>query len=263
MRMLRKWRRTGTTPAIAEIKIDDVVVTVSRKAIKNIYLRVDRRSGCARLSAPLRSSDVALNAIVRERLDWIKRHQAMAAVSPPAIRPRLLSGETHFYLGRPLELEVIEHDGRGSCVIHTGDRLQLGIRRRSRLEERQRAIHDWYRRELHSLVPPLIESWQAVMGVNVAEWRIKRMRTRWGTCNIRARRVWLNLELARYPAECLEYVVVHEMVHLLERSHNARFKSLMDKFLPDWRDRKRTLGRGLTPHYKQSDGDHDQINDCD
>ena len=101
------------------------------------------------------------------------------------------------------------------------------------------------------------------MGVPVAEWRVKRMRTRWGTCNIRARRIWLSLELAKHPVECLEYVVVHEMVHLLERRHNARFKSLMDKFLPDWRDRQRTLGGRHAGHYKQGDGDDDQIDACD
>lgn len=263
MKMLKKWRRAGTKLPTAEIKIDNVVVAVSRKAIKNIYLRVDRRSGLARLSAPLKSSDRELTTVVRERLDWIKRHQTQAAAAPPAYRPRFLTGETHFYLGQPLELEVIEHNRRGSRVIRTGDCLQLFVRRRSRFDERQRAIHDWYRRELRLLVPPLVEKWQPVMDVDVAEWRIKRMRTRWGTCNIRARRVWLSLELARYPIECLEYVVVHELAHLLERSHNARFKSLMNKFLPDWRDRKRTLGRRLAPHYKQSDGDHDQIDDCD
>jgi hypothetical protein len=89
------------------------------------------------------------------------------------------------------------------------------------------------------------------------------MRSRWGTCNIRARRIWLNLELAKYPPECLEYVVVHEMVHLLERSHNARFKSLMDRFLPDWRARKRTLGAGLGGNYNQGDGRDDQDDLCD
>lgn len=101
------------------------------------------------------------------------------------------------------------------------------------------------------------------MGTRVADWGVKRMRTRWGTCNIRARRIWLNLELAKHPAECLEYVVVHEMVHLLERYHNARFKALMDTFLPDWRERKRTLGGRLADHYKQGDGDDDQIDPCD
>lgn len=263
MKMLNKWRRAGKTPENTEIKLDSVVVAVSRKAIKNIYLRVDRRSGVARLSAPLRASDRELTAVVRERLDWIKRHQAQAAAAPAILRPRFQTGETHFFLGRPLELEVIERDGRGGRVEFHDHRLALHVRRRSRLDERQRAIHEWYRRELQSLVPPLVDKWQTEMRVSVAEWRIKQMRTRWGTCNIRARRIWLNLELAKYPVECLEYVIVHELVHLLERSHNARFKALMTRFLPDWPERKRTLGRHLTAHYKQGDGDHDQIDDCD
>jgi predicted metal-dependent hydrolase len=262
MKMLKKWRRAGTTPPIAEIKIDTVVVAVTRKRIKNIYLRVDRRNGRAQLSASVRSSDEELTAIVRQRIDWIKRHQAIAAARPPALRPRYISGETHLFLGEPLQLEVIEREGRGSRVIRVGGSMQLHIHRRSRFDQRQRAVHNWYRRELQGIVPPLVEKWQPVMGVQVAEWHVKRMRTRWGTCNIRARRVWLSLELVGHPIECLEYVVVHEMVHLLERSHNARFKSLMTKFLPDWRARQRTLGRGHAGHYKQGDGDHDQIDDC-
>jgi predicted metal-dependent hydrolase len=141
--------------------------------------------------------------------------------------------------------------------------LELHVRRRSRLDERQRTLHEWYRGELKLLIPPLVDKWQPLLGVSVAEWGVKRMRTRWGTCNIRARRIWLNLELAKCPVECLEFVVVHEMVHLLERRHSVRFKSLMDTFLPDWRERQRTLGGRLAAHYKQGDGDDDQIDPCD
>src|SRR3972149_192881 len=132
--------------------------------------------------------------------------------------------------------------GRGSVVVRSESCLELRLRRRSRLDERERALREWYRERLKAFTPPLVDKWQPVIGVAVAAWGVKRMRTRWGTCNIRARRIWLNLELAKHPAECLEYVVVHELVHLLERRHNARFKALLDGFLPDWRERQRTLG---------------------
>jgi predicted metal-dependent hydrolase len=261
--MLNNWLRSRRPTRSTEITADGVVIEVLRKRIKNFYLRVDRRAGRVRLSAPSNASDDEVASVVEKRLDWIKRHQAQAAAAPPIFRPRFLSGETHLYLGVPLRLEVVERTGRGSRVVYSGSTLQLQVRRRSRIDERQRAIHDWYRDRLGELVPPLVARWQPVMGVAVAEWRVKRMRTRWGTCNIRARRIWLSLELAKYPVECLEYVVVHEMVHLLERNHNARFKSLMDKFLPDWRERQRTLGRGLAGHYKQGDGNDDEIDLCD
>jgi len=261
--MLRNWRRPRKADLAGEITTDGVTIAITRKRIKNFYLRIDRGHGHVRMSVPQNASDDEVRSVVAKRIDWIKRQQARAAATPPVVRFRYLSGETHFYLGKPLRLEVVESDRRGSAVNRDQDSLTLTVRRRSRLDERERAIRNWYRNELQLLIPVLIAKWEPVMGVSVAESKVKRMRSRWGTCNIRARRIWLNLELAKYPPECLEYVVVHEMVHLLERSHNARFKSLMDRFLPDWRARKRTLGAGLGGNYNQGDGCDDQDDLCD
>lgn len=263
MKMLRNWLTARVPVRSPEITTDGVVVEVVRKHIKNFYLRVGRPQGRVRVSAPRGASDDEVRLVVARRMDWIKRQQAKIATAPPQMRPRYASGETHFFLGRPHRQEVVEHDGRSGSVVHTESTLELHVRRRSRIDERQRTLYEWYRCELKALIPPLVEKWQPAMGITVADWGVKRMRTRWGTCNIRARRIWLNLELAKHPAECLEYVVVHEMVHLLERNHNARFKALMDTFLPDWRERKRTLGGRRVGHYKQSDGDDDQIDPCD
>jgi predicted metal-dependent hydrolase len=263
MMMLRNWLSTRAPARSPEITIDGVVVDVVRKQIKNFYLRVDRTQGRVRMSAPRGASDDEVKSVIQQRIEWIKRQQAKVATQPPSSRLRYVSGETHFFLGRPHRLEVVEHVGRGTTVDCTASSLVLHVRRRSRREERERALGEWYRGELKALIPPLIDKWQPAMRVQVAEWCVKRMRTRWGTCNIRARRIWLNLELAKHPAECLEYVVVHEMVHLLERYHNARFKTLMNTFLPDWRERKRTLGGRHAAHYKQGHGDDDQIDLCD
>jgi predicted metal-dependent hydrolase len=261
--MLRRWPRDCTSALPSEITLDGVLISVVRKRIKHFYLRVDRHHGRVRLSAPRSASDDEVRLVVTRRLDWIKRQQAKLAAAPPVAPLRFLSGETHYFLGEPLQLVVIEGNGRGSRVICAATTLELHIRRRSRLDERRRAIDEMYRRELRTILPPLIEKWGRVMGVSVAQWRIKRMRTRWGTCNIRARRIWLSLELGKYPLDCVEYVVVHELVHLLERRHNARFKTLMDAFLPDWRVRQRTLGHRRAGHYKQGDGRNDQIDPCD
>jgi predicted metal-dependent hydrolase len=261
--MLRNWRKTLKSAPSGEITTDGVTIAITRKRIKNFYLRIDRRQGHVRMSVPQHASDDEVRSVVARRIDWIKRQQARAAATPPVVRLRYSSGETHFFLGELLRLEVVESSCRGSKVDRDGDTLTLTIRRRSRFDQRERAVCDWYRGELQSLIPALVAKWEPVMGLRVAESKVKRMRTRWGTCNIRARRIWLNLELAKYLPECLEYVVVHEMVHLLERSHNARFKSLMDRFLPDWRERKRTLGAGLDGNYNQEDGRDDQDDLCD
>lgn len=261
--MLRNWRKTSPLAASGEITADGVVVAFTRKRIKNFYLRIERGHGSVKLSAPHTASDDEIRGVIDSRIEWIKRHQARLIAAPPIIRLRYETGETHYFLGQPLTLEVVEHDRRGSQVERRGDRLTLALRRRSRFEQRERAVRDWYRSELKRLVPALIAKWQPVLGVHVAQWQLKQMRSRWGTCNIRARRVWLNVELAKFPPECLEYVVVHEMVHLLERSHNARFHAFMTRFLPDWRERKRTLGAGFGGHYKQGHADNDQDDTCD
>jgi len=263
MRMLRNWRKARTLAASGEITTDGIVVAFTRKRIKNFYLRIERGHGSVKLSAPHTASDDEIRGVIDRRIAWIKRHQARLIAAPPIVRLRYVSGETHYFLGQPLTLEVVEHDRRGSKVERCGNQLTLSIRRRSRFEERERAVRDWYRSELKRRVPSLIAKWERVLGVHVAEWQLKQMRTRWGTCNIRARRIWLNVELAKFAPECQEYVVVHEMVHLLERGHNARFHAFMTRFLPDWRERKRTLGAGIGGHYKQGHADDDQNDTCD
>jgi predicted metal-dependent hydrolase len=220
---------------------DGIEIEVARKRIKNFYLRVERPMGRVRVSAPRSASDDEVWSVILERLNWIKKQRARLANSPAPVRLRYASGETHHLFGEPLRLEVVEREGRGGKVVRAGDALVLSIRKRSRFEERERAMREWYRGEIKPVIPGLVSRWEPEMGVRVAEWQVKQMKTRWGTCNIRARRIWLNLELARYPVECLEYVVVHEMVHLLERGHNARFYGFMDRYLPDWRERKRAL----------------------
>ena len=111
-------------------------------------------------------------------------------------------------------------------------------------EQREQVLQRWYREQLKALIPPLLEKWQSVLGVQVADWGIKKMKTKWGACNIDARRIWLNLELAKKPVQCLEYIIVHELVHLLERHHNDRFQKLMDQFMPQWRLHREELNRG-------------------
>ena len=145
-------------------------------------------------------------------------------------------------------LNVIYQDGPPQVVIRNKGVIDLIVRSKSDTAGRERVLLSWYRRELKQMIPPLIAKWEAIMGVQVVEWGVKEMKTRWGTCNPDARRIWLNLELIKKPASCLEYIVVHEMVHLLERQHGDRFVAYMDTFMPQWRQRREELNQAPLGH---------------
>ncbi len=227
-----------------KLRVGNEEIDVQRKRIKHLYLGVSRDDGRLKVSAPLRVSDAALAAFVLSKQHWISKQRTnLRALQVKSANAELqyVSGEPHFYRGDRYQLNVIHEKSSPSVAIRDNQYLDIYIHESTSTDQRRKLLSKWYRHELKQLVPPLIEKWQPVMGVKVKEWQIKQMKTRWGSCNIAARRIWLNLELIKKPAICLEYVVVHELVHLLESSHNARFKSYMDRFMPNWREHKRLL----------------------
>jgi hypothetical protein len=233
---------TPLTARTQQLTVDDLVVEVVRKRIKNLHLTVYPPDGRVRVTAPLRAEDEAVRRMVTDHMAWIRRQQfRLAGQERPAPR-RYVSGESHPYLGESYVLHVVEGDGR-SRVVRTGNRLELYVPRGSDGTQRERVLQEWYRRQLQAALPPLIARWEVVLGVKVAEWRVRRMVTKWGSCNPKARRIWLSLELAKRPAHCLEYVVVHEMVHLLVRRHDKQFAAHMDRALPGWRLVRHELNR--------------------
>lgn len=223
------------------IVVRGLTVQIVRKGIKNLHLGVYPPHGRVRVAAPFLVSDDAVRLAVAGRLGWIKRQQARFAAQPRQSAREMVSGESHFFLGRRYRLRVIKHDGAG-VVRRSKATIELLVRPDADAGQRERVLQQWYRGQLKRLIPPLIDKWQAILGVVVADWGVRRMKTRWGTCNIEARRIWLNLELAKKPAHCLEYVVAHEMVHLLERNHNDRFVSILERHLPQWRSHRTRLG---------------------
>jgi predicted metal-dependent hydrolase len=223
-----------------EIEIGGIAIEVVRKDIQNIHLRVYPPDGCVRVSAPHGLKDDAVGQFVTSRLDWIVRKQERIAKQDHQPRGELVTGEMHPVEGELYPLEVIARNGQAVVELSAG-KLLLRAKPGTSRTRLQASLDRWYRRRLRAAIPPLIEKWQPIIGVEVAEWHIKKMKTRWGTCNREARRIWINLELAKRPAGQLEYIVVHEMVHMLERLHNARFKSLMDRFLPSWREQHAAL----------------------
>lgn len=217
------------------IIIDNIVVDVIRKDIKHLYFAVYPPNGRVRVSAPLRLDDEAVRKAVVSKLPWIKRHQAKFEGQERQPPLEFVSGEGHFYQGQRYVLNVIYRNGPSKLVIRDNATLDLFVRKGSDAKKRERALIAWYRQQLKEVIPPLLAKWEPIIGEDVAEWGVKRMKTRWGSCNIKARRIWLNLELVKKPVHCLEYIIVHEMVHLLERLHNDRFVAYMNEFMPQWR----------------------------
>lgn len=221
--------------------ISGIAITLLRKPIKNLYLRVSPPDGRVSLSAPLAVEEALLQAFVAKRLAWIKKQQAHCQASPP--RPpvqQLISGEELVLFGAPYRLVVVERYGRHEIIIENNTAYLL-IRPGTTLKNRLKVVHDWYLTELKQRIQGHLDHWQPILRVQVREWRVRRMKTRWGSCNLGQKRIWLSLHLAIKPPDCLEYVVVHELIHLLERYHNKRFYGLLDQFLPDWQGRRKLL----------------------
>jgi predicted metal-dependent hydrolase len=223
-------------------------VQVFRKGIKNLHLGVYPPHGRVRVAAPLRVSDDAVRLAVIGKLGWIKRQRAKFEAQPRQSAREMVSGESHYFLGRRYRLRVIEHNGAAGVKLRNNSTLELRVRPKTAAGQRNRILHQWYRQRLKELIPPLIEKWQAALGVAVAEWGIKKMKTRWGTCNIEARRIWVNLELAKKPVQCLEYIVVHELAHLIARHHDDRFVVLMNQHIPQWRAQRAALNAAPLAH---------------
>jgi hypothetical protein len=200
------------------------------------------------VAAPIRVRDEAVRLAVISRLGWIKRQRKRFHSQERQSAREYVSRESHYFLGRRYLLSVIEHEGP-SHVSRRGNKiLELLVPKGASRHRRERILLSWYRRNLKALILPLIQKWEAKIGMKVESWGVRRMKTKWGSCNSADRRIWLNLELAKKPIHCLEYIIVHEMVHLTERHHNDRFTMLMDQFLPNWRQRRDELNHAPLAH---------------
>jgi predicted metal-dependent hydrolase len=230
------------------ITISGLRVEIVRKDIKNLHLGVYPPNGRVRVAVPLRVSDEAVRLAVIGKLRWIKRSQAKFKDQPRQSQREMVSGESHYVLGRRHRLNIVYHDGPAKVVVRNKATIELHVRPETSAEQRERALNQWHRQQLKQLIPPLLEKWQPILGVEVADWGIKKMKTKWGSCNADARRIWLNLELAKKPVQCLEYILVHELVHLIERHHNDRFVEIMDQHMPQWRLHKEELNAAPLAH---------------
>ena len=231
-----------------EIRVSGLPVQIARKEIKNLHLGVYPPNGRVRVAVPLRVGDEAVRLAVMGKLGWIKKQRAKFAAQTRQTEREMVSGESHYYLGRRYRLWVLEGEGPNRVVLRNRTTIELQVRRGCETSRRRQVLQRWYRERLRELLPPLLAKWEAILGVRAADARIKMMKTKWGACSVDARRIWLNLELAKKPAQCLEYLVMHELAHLIERHHNDQFVSLMDRHMPQWRHRRKALNEAPLGH---------------
>ncbi|MBK1735230.1 metal-dependent hydrolase [Halorhodospira abdelmalekii] len=230
------------------IEVSGIPVEIRRKAIKNLHVGVYPPDGKVRVAAPPHFDDEAVRLAIVSRLGWIRRQQQGFARQARESAREMVTGESHYFGGRRYRLDVVERPGNPRVRVVNNSTLELQVRPGADRAARRQTLDRWYRRQLKARIPELLAAWEPVVGVVVSDCRIKRMKTRWGSCNIEARRVWLNLELAKKSPRCLEYILVHEMVHLLERHHNKHFRALMNQCMPDWHLRKDELNETPLAH---------------
>ncbi len=230
------------------LSVNGIAVQVVRKDIKNLHLAVYPPDGHVRVAVPNHITDDNVRLAVVSKLSWIKKQQRDFIDQPRQSERQFISGECHYHFGKRCRLELIERVGRHEVVLKQSGKLKMFVAPGTTIDNKLKLLNEWRRSELKVRILELLEKWQPIVGESVAHWGIKKMKTKWGSCNIDARRIWLNLELAKKPAECLEYILVHELVHLLERHHNDRFKELLDKFLPSWRASRQILNKAPLAH---------------
>src|SRR5690554_419625 len=231
-----------------QLTINNITIDVVRKNIKNMHLAVYPPSGRVRIAVPEHVNDQAVRLFAISKLSWIKRNQRkyinQERLAPLVYKER----ESHYFLGQRLLLRIKETTGKAKAVMPGKTYLDVYIKKGTDEEGIQKLIDAWYRIELKKILPELIDYWQQKIGVSCTFWGIKKMKTKWGSCNTEQKRIWLNLELAKKPTHCIEYIVVHELVHLLERHHNDQFRALMDQYLPGWKKLRDELNRLPVSH---------------
>ena len=227
---------------MATIELGSMTMQLNRKAIKNLHISVLPPDGRVRVSAPEYMTETAIRMAVISRIPWIKKQQSDFAKQPRQSDREMVSGECHYLWGKHFRLNIVEHAGKPEIKIG-GGRLHLYVNATATVERRALVLSAYYREALKARITELLPVWERKIGVTATDWGVKKMKTKWGSCNTQAKRIWLNLELGKKPPECLEYILVHELVHLLERRHNEQFRAHMDKLLPDWRERRDLLNR--------------------
>jgi predicted metal-dependent hydrolase len=229
------------------LSVRGIDIDVVYKDIKNLHIGVYPPLGRVRVAAPLRMDDEQVRLAVVQRLSWIKRHREQIRSADRQSERQMVTGETHYVWGVPHRLKVVQRPGPAHVEVD-GDRLLLYVPEGTPAEQRRLHLDSWYRSQLRRAIPPLIATWEPILDATVPKWSIRRMKTKWGSCNRESGHLWFNVELAKKHPDCLKYIVVHEMTHLLERNHTEQFAGLMTRFLPHWQALREQLNQAPLVH---------------
>jgi predicted metal-dependent hydrolase len=232
---------------MTQIHIGNIIVEVTQKDIKNVHLSVYPPLGQVKIAAPERMELDTIRIYAISKLSWIRKQQAKILSQKREAPREYITRESHYYLGKRYLLNVIEHNSP-PVVKLKHNKIELYIRPGTNSQKRKEILEEWYRNQLKELVRKQINKWEDIMNVQTNDFGIKKMRTKWGTCNIEAKRIWINLELAKKPIQCIDYIIVHELTHLMERNHNSKFVAIMDNYLPNWKELKVELNKLPVSH---------------
>lgn len=228
--------------------IAGIEVRVDKKNIKNMHLYVKPPNGIVSVSAPINMNDAAIERFVRTKISWLKTQQAKFAAQLRQTERQYVSGETLYLWGKQYFLQV-DCDNKNSLVL-SGETAKLTVRRESTAVQRDNFVREWYREQLKAEIMRLLPKWETATGLKCDLWQTKYMTSRWGTCNIADRKIWFNLQLVKKPVECLEYIILHELIHLRVKNHNAAFTAQMDKYMPLWREVKKKLNEQILDYWE-------------
>lgn len=228
--------------------INDIPIFLTRKKIKNLYIRIKAPEAKVMVSVPIFMPDAYVKEFITKQWEWIrgKRKEILdAGTVEREAGEQYVSGEVHDLWGIPYEL-IVERSLKRPVTELRGDKIYMRVTAHSTCEERRRQLDKWYQGQLMEILPKLAAKYETIVGRHASQWRFRRMKTRWGSCNIQKKRICLNIQLAQMPVECLEYVMVHELTHLHEGGHNKRFWGLVDQFYPRWQEVKRRMDHPLS-----------------
>jgi predicted metal-dependent hydrolase len=232
---------------VRQLQLGDIAVDVVLKDIRNLHLSVYPPTGRVRISAPSRMSLDTIRVFVISKLGWIKQQQNKFREQERETRREHLDRESHYVWDKRYLLKLIEADAPPGIELRRNEMI-LRVRPGTNDEAKQAIVAQWYREQVRAAVLVLIAKWEPILGVRVERVFVQKMKTRWGSCNSASNSIRLNTELAKKPLGCLEYIVVHEMTHLLVRHHDDRFRSFMDKCLPNWMVLRQTLNSAPLAH---------------
>jgi predicted metal-dependent hydrolase len=231
-------------------RICDLEIDTVKKDIKNIHLGVYPPNGRVRVAAPLKTTDEAIKLLVISKMPWIKKQQLRFNQQERQSKREYVSGESHYFFGNRYRLNVVQTNSKPKIEIKRKTRIDMYVNPEANLKKKENLMNNFYRTELKKQIPILVEKWQKITGLQVKEVNIKKMKTKWGTCKPKYQRIWVNLELAKKPLHCLEYVLVHEMTHFKEKNHNEKFEFLLKSYMQQWDQCKQELNNGILSYSK-------------